>query len=100
MNVLIWVNHSLRAGHLSCYTYRRSTTPSIGKRAAQGVLFTYKPRYYHVPYGDCLPLLSLPLSLRMTDSDVEDILVSMVHDVARSVQDEELTAPMLCYEPR
>jgi arylsulfatase A-like enzyme len=39
-NILWIVNDAMRADHLSCYGYRRKTTPCIDKIAEEGVLFT------------------------------------------------------------
>ena len=38
-NILIIVVDSLRADHMSCYGYRRNTTPAIDRLAAEGCLF-------------------------------------------------------------
>ncbi|HEY1066199.1 MAG TPA: sulfatase [Pirellulales bacterium] len=40
MNVLLYVIDSLRADHVSCLNGRRSTTPTIDRLAAEGVLFS------------------------------------------------------------
>lgn len=39
-NVLIITCDALRMDHLSCYGYRRATTPNIDKLAKEGILFT------------------------------------------------------------
>lgn len=38
-NVILYVIDTLRADHLSCYGYRRSTSPHIDRLASKGVLF-------------------------------------------------------------
>src|ERR1041385_7453922 len=38
-NVLLFVIDSLRADHMSCYGYRRLTTPYADRLALEGVLF-------------------------------------------------------------
>jgi arylsulfatase A-like enzyme len=56
-NILHFGIDSLRADHMSCYGYRRLTTPHIDRFAGEGVLFerTYSP---HIPttsgYGSML----------------------------------------------
>ena len=47
-NILFFGIDSLRADHMSCYGYRRLTTPHMDRFAAQGTLFE---RYYspHIP---------------------------------------------------
>lgn len=39
-NVILITSDALRADHLSCYGYRRNTSPNIDKLAKEGVLFT------------------------------------------------------------
>ncbi len=47
-DILVFGVDSLRADHLSCYGYRRLTSPRIDRLASQGALFenTYSP---HIP---------------------------------------------------
>ena len=39
-NVILITSDALRADHLSCYGYRRDTSPNIDQLAKEGVLFT------------------------------------------------------------
>ncbi len=45
--------------------------------------YAYKPEHYPVAYSNYLRLLTLPLNLRMTDSDVEDVIDAVSDVIAK-----------------
>jgi arylsulfatase A-like enzyme len=51
MNILVILVDTLRADHLSCYGYKRETSPHIDRIAQQGVLFenAFAPSSYTLP---------------------------------------------------
>ena len=51
MNILVILVDTLRADHLSCYGYKRETSPHIDRIAHQGVLFenAFAPSSYTLP---------------------------------------------------